>query len=185
MPAPQDAQAARAIIDFWFSDYAEDRWFRIDPDFDRDIADRFGALYERAASGELSSWLKSAETALALAILLDQIPRNIFRGTPRAFESGDQALEVSRIAITNAYDQQRSTRERTFFYLPLMHSEDMLDQTECVQHYRRLNDAESLRFAEEHRDIIARFGRFPHRNAVLGRKSTEEESEFLETHSGF
>jgi uncharacterized protein (DUF924 family) len=185
MPAPHDVSAARAIIDFWFSERAEECWFRVDPDFDREITNRFGSLYEQAASGELSSWLKSAETALALAILLDQFPRNMFRSTPRAFESGDQALEVSRIAITNAYDLQRSPKERTFFYLPLMHSEDMIDQTECVQHYRRLDDAENLRFAEEHRDIIARFGRFPHRNAILGRPSSEEEQEFLKTHPGF
>jgi uncharacterized protein (DUF924 family) len=185
MPAPTDAASARKVIDFWFSAGSEKLWFAVDPEFDREITEKFGDLYRYAYEGELSDWTRTAETALALVILLDQFPRNMFRGSPQAFQSDEQAREVSRIAIANAFDQQRSARERAFFYLPLEHSEDLLDQIECVKLYRRLQDEELLEYAVKHHDIIARFGRFPHRNAILGRQSTEEETEFLKTHKGF
>jgi uncharacterized protein (DUF924 family) len=185
MPAPTDAASARKVLDFWFSDRVEKRWYDSDPEFDREIVEKFGDLYRYAFEGELSGWTKTAETALALVILLDQFPRNMFRGSPQAYQSDEQAREVSRIAIANSFDQQRSGKEREFFYLPLMHSEDLLDQTECVRLYRRLQHQENLKYAVEHRDIIARFGRFPHRNAILDRQSSEEEQEFLKTHKGF
>lgn len=185
MPAPPDAVSARRILDFWFSEDVEQDWFRVNPALDQQIRGRFGDLYERARAGDLSGWLGTSETALALAIMLDQFPRNMFRGTPRTFESDELAREVSRTAIDRHFDQQRSVRERAFFYLPLMHSEDLLDQIECVQLYRRMKDEENLRYAVEHHDIIARFGRFPHRNKLLGRQSSEEEAEFLRTHEGF
>ena len=180
-----DAGSARKVLDFWFSSAVEAHWFDSDPEIDRQITEQFSDLYQYAYDGELSDWMKDAESALALVILLDQFPRNMFRGSPRAFASDHMAREVSRAAIDNAFDQQRSARERAFFYLPLMHSEDLLDQTECVQLYRRLQDDNSLDFAIRHHDIIARFGRFPHRNQVMGRESSEDEREFLKTHKGF
>jgi uncharacterized protein (DUF924 family) len=185
MRAPADIASARKVLDFWFQDRVEKRWFDPDPELDREIVEKFGDLYRFAREGELSDWTKTAETALALVILLDQFPRNMFRGSPQAYQSDDEARKVSRIAIANAFDQQRSAKERAFFYLPLMHSEDLLDQTECVKLYRRLQDEEELKYAIEHRDIVARFGRFPHRNKVLGRQNSEEEEEFLKTHKGF
>lgn len=185
MPAPTDIVSARKILDFWFSERVEKYWFDVDPDLDREIIETFGDLYQLAYEGELADWMKTAETALALIILLDQFPRNMFRGTPQAFQSDAQAREVSRVALANSFDQQRPVRERTFFYLPLMHSEDLLDQTECVRLYRRLGSDYSLGYALEHHDIIARFGRFPHRNRVLGRESSRDEEEFLRNHKGF
>jgi uncharacterized protein (DUF924 family) len=184
MPAP-DAASARKVLDFWFSDEVEKRWFDSGPEFDSEIREKFGDLYDLAFEGELSGWTATAESALALVILFDQFPRNMFRGSPKAYQSDEQAREVSRVALANAFDQQRSQKERAFFYLPLMHSEDLLDQTECVQLYRRMKDEENLKYAIEHHDIIARFGRFPHRNVILGRQSSDEEQEFLKTHKGF
>jgi uncharacterized protein (DUF924 family) len=185
MPEPLDTASARQILDFWFSEKVEPDWFRVNPALDQQIKQRFGDLYELARAGELSAWLESGETALALVILLDQFPRNMFRGTPRAFESDEQARGVSRVAIDRHFDRQRSAKESSFFYLPLMHSEDLLDQVECVRLYRRAKDEENLKYAIEHHDIIARFGRFPHRNRVLGRRNSDEEEEFLKTHEGF
>jgi uncharacterized protein (DUF924 family) len=185
MPAPTDAASARKVLDFWFQERVEKHWFDADPELDREIVENFGEFYRYALEGGLSSWTKTAETALALVILLDQFPRNMFRGSPQSYQSDAQAREVSRIAVANAFDQQRPPKERAFFYLPLMHSEDLRDQTECVTLYRRLQDEEQLKYAIEHRDIIARFGRFPHRNKVLGRDNSEEEEAFLKTHKGF
>jgi uncharacterized protein (DUF924 family) len=182
---PDDDSAIRAILDFWFVELGEDRWFAPDAAIDRAIAARFGGLYERARNGAFDHWADHAAGALALTIMLDQFPRNMFRGTARAFESDPHARRISRMARENAFDQQRPARERAFFYLPLMHSEDVVDQTECVLLYRRLKDENGLDFALQHQDIIARFGRFPHRNAIVGRPSTEEEAEFLRTHKGF
>ncbi len=186
MPAPPDATSIRRVLDFWFLQRVESRWYDPDPELDREIAETFGDLYGYACQGGLAGWTRTAESALALVILLDQFPRNMFRGSPRAFATDKQAREGSRIALENSFDQQRSPKERAFFYLPLMHSEDLLDQTECVQLYRTLKvDEEGLESAIQHRDIIARFGRFPHRNKVLGRDCTGEELEFLKNHKGF
>ncbi|MDB5522841.1 MAG: hypothetical protein JWM58_604 [Rhizobium sp.] len=185
MTSATDPASVGKVLDFWFSETVEAHWFESDPEIDRQIAERFGDLQRQASAGELSGWMKNAESALALVILLDQFPRNMFRGSPRAFASDDLAREVSRVAIANAFDQQRSTTERAFFYLPLMHSEDLIDQTECVRLYRRLNDENGLDYAIQHHDIIARFGRFPHRNKVIGRENSEAELEFLKTHKGF
>ena len=186
MPAMPDAASARKVLDFWFSDRVEPHWYDPDPQLDAEIVETFGDLYGYAYEGELADWIETAESALALVILLDQFPRNMFRGSSRAFYTDGQARDVSRVALENSFDQQRSPKERTFFYLPLMHSEDLLDQTKCVQLYRKLKvDQEGLDSAIEHCDIIARFGRFPHRNRVLGRDCTEEELEFLGEHKGF
>ena len=181
--------ADRTLIDevlgFWFSPEAQARWFDSTPQFDRTIAERFGALHDRALAGELDHWTGDAAGALALLILLDQFPRNMFRGTPRAFESDAKALAVSKAAIEKGFDQERPLRERTFFYLPLEHSENLADQVECVRLTREASYEDYLDYAIAHHDIIARFGRFPHRNAILGRASSEEEAEFLKTHKGF
>lgn len=180
-----DADPVRQILDFWFSENVEAHWFDPDAGIDRQITERFGGLHDRARAGGLDDWKKQAESALALVILLDQFPRNMFRGSPRAFESDAKAREVSRAALESGFDRLQPPRERAFFYLPLMHSENLPDQDECVRLYRELQYEDHLDFAIEHRDIIARFGRFPHRNKVLGRQSSAEELEFLKSHKGF
>ncbi|MCA1299493.1 DUF924 family protein [Stappia indica] len=178
-------RSAPEILDFWFSDAVEQAWFSRSEAVDREIAERFAATYEAARAGALDGWKGAADSALALTISLDQFPRNLFRGSARAFESDSLALASAKHGLAQGYDQAVGDRQRQFFYLPLMHSEDLDDQTRCVALYRDLGDEHALGFAIEHRDIIDRFGRFPHRNKALGRRNTEAEAAFLEHHSGF
>ena len=173
------------IIRFWF-DHAP-QWFDKDPLFDADIRRRYLPLYRQAVEGELSSWENKPEDMLALIILLDQFPRNMFRDTPDAFASDALALSLTKKAIELGVDKKLSkTTYKQFLYMPLMHSEVLADQQLSVEVFSALNDPQALRYAEAHRDIIARFGRFPHRNKILGRPSTEEERVFLtQPNSGF
>lgn len=167
----------QSVIDFW-REAGSDRWFEKDEAFDRTIADRFGDLYERAAAGRLDQWADEPNGALALVILLDQFPRNMFRGTPRAFASDGKALATAKAALARGDHEVVGEDINQFLALPLMHSESLQDQEACVAWMQRIGEA-NVPFAEEHRDIVARFGRFPHRNAILGRTSTEDERRFL------
>lgn len=176
---PQD------VRDFWFSAEMQPYWFKKSDEIDRRIIQLFGPTYEAAYGGHLQDWAQNALDSLALVIVLDQFPRNMFRGSPRSFESNDHALAEARHALDKGYDQECDETTRQFFYLPFMHSEDLADQERSVALYEALGNDHSLHFAREHRDIVARFGRFPHRNAVLGRENLAEEAEFLKTHSGF
>ena len=161
-------------------------WFKSEPTFDARIAEAFAADQERAASGALDRLMETAAGCLALVLLLDQFPRNMFRGAPRAFATDAKALAVTRHAFIRGFDQDLSKWPRLFLYLPLEHSEALADQERSVELVREIGDAAQVDYAVRHRDIIARFGRFPHRNAVLGRESTPEEVEFLkEEGSGF
>jgi uncharacterized protein (DUF924 family) len=180
-----DERQITDVLDFWFSPESEKRWFQSTPDFDRTITERFGALHGEAHAGRLDGWAQTAPGALALILLLDQFPRNMFRGTPRAFESDAKALAIARSALERGQDRERPVAERPFFYLPLEHSEDLADQEDCVRLNDTLRYEDYLDYAIQHRDIIARFGRFPHRNHILGRANTAEEAEFLKTHKGF
>ncbi|MDC0717328.1 DUF924 family protein [Nannocystis bainbridge] len=169
-----------AVLDFWFSPPVRPKWFVRSDDLDRDIRDQFGELHARAASGALDGWAASSRGALALVILLDQFPRNMFRGTPEAFATDAKARDVANAALSAGLEHDLTQEERLFLYLPLEHSEDLADQERCVELMRALDETPMwLDYAIRHRDIIARFGRFPHRNSVLGRESTGEECEFL------
>lgn len=174
-PGATDAQA---VLAFW-RDAGPPRWFKKDAAFDADFRRRFLAAHEAAARGELGSWADAADGALALLILLDQFPRNAFRGSARMFATDSQALELGQRAIAAGFDQQVSIALRNFFYLPLMHSENLQDQQRATALVLPLG-AEPYRFAVMHREIIERFGRFPHRNAVLGRITTAQEQSFLD-----
>lgn len=169
--------SASDVVAFW-REAGPKRWFRKDAAFDSDFRDRFLAAHEAAARGELAGWDDGPEGALALLILLDQFPRNAFRDTARMFATDPQALRIARRAIAAGFDQQTGADLRNFFYLPLMHSEALPDQQQAVALTQPLG-ADSYRFAVMHRDIIERFGRFPHRNAVLGRATTPQEQAFL------
>lgn len=173
------------VLDFWFSDATGPNWFAKSDEFDQRVTRDFGDTYEAAHRRELDGWMDTPEGALALVIVLDQFPRNMFRGSGRSFESNDLALEHARAALDAGYDRQVDATRRQFFYLPFMHSEDLPDQTRSVELYEALGDAGSLKFAIAHHDIVERFGRFPHRNAALDRPSTPDEVEFLKTHGGF
>jgi uncharacterized protein (DUF924 family) len=167
-----------AVLAFW-REAGPSHWFRKDDDFDRSFRERFLAAHDAAARGELDEWARSTDGALALLILLDQFPRNAFRGTPRMFATDDKAHAIAHAAVASGFDMQADPQLRQFFYLPLMHSEHAGDHDLCVELTSRLGP-DSARFALHHREIIRRFGRFPHRNALLGRKSTPEEERFLE-----
>ena len=179
LKTPQD------VRDFWFSDEMKPYWFKKSDEIDRQIIQLFSETYEAAHASALDEWMRNPDDALSLVIVLDQFPRNMFRGSGRSFESNDLALNHARTALNEGFDEAVDAEARPFFYLPFMHSEDLVDQERSVRLYEALGDQNSLHFAREHRDIIARFGRFPHRNAALNRESTPEEAEFLKTHQGF
>lgn len=178
-------RTAQDVLDFWFSADMEPNWFAKSDAIDVRIRDRFAATYEAAHRRELDDWAATPEGALALIVVLDQFPRNLFRGAGRAFESNDIALEHARAALDAGFDGQVDPTRRQFFYLPFMHSEDLPDQTRSVELYEALGNPSSLDYAIQHRDIVERFGRFPHRNAALDRPNTPDEEEFLKTHNGF
>ncbi len=167
------------VVSFWQM-AGPKAWFKKDEDFDNDIRRRFLGIHEQAAEGLLRSWEESAEGALALLILLDQFPRNMFRDSPRMFARDPLARAIAAGAIVRGFDAQVDKEMRGFFYLPFEHSENMDDQLRGVAFYKTIGDADGLKWAELHADIIRRFGRFPHRNAVLGRATTSEEQAFLD-----
>ena len=167
------------ILSFW-QDAGPDKWFKHNDTFDGTIRSRFLTTYEAAAGGELGAFEQSVEGALALVILLDQFPRNMFRGDARAFATDVPARAVADRAISRGFDQMTVPALRMFFYLPFMHSEAVTDQNRCVQLFAALGDTEQSRYAELHRDIVTKFGRFPHRNRMLGRIPTPAEEEFLD-----
>lgn len=171
---------AQNVISFW-RDAGPQKWFTRDDGFDREIRTRFLDTYEAAKDGQLSSWRNSAAGALALLILLDQFPRNMFRGSDRAFATDKLAREIAAEALAAGFDQALPADLRAFLYLPFMHSENLADQERCLGLYRALGNEEGLRYAEIHADIIRRFGRFPHRNAALGRTTTPDEQAFLDS----
>jgi uncharacterized protein (DUF924 family) len=167
------------VLSFW-REAGPSRWYTKDADFDTSLRERFLALWQQAASGRLSSWESSDDGALALVIVLDQFPRNMFRGEAKAFSSDTLALEIASRALARGVDTRIEPDLRQFLYLPFMHSENLDDQVRCVELFRAGNDPENLRYAEGHADIIRRFARFPHRNRALGRTTTPEEQAFLD-----
>jgi uncharacterized protein (DUF924 family) len=173
-----DTVSAKDVVTFW-REAGPERWFTKDAAFDAEIKRRFLPAYEAAAAGKLPDWENSAEGALALLILLDQFPRNMFRGDKRAFATDPLARAVTAGALIKGFDAQAGDM-RAFFYLPFEHSEDMADQERCLALYKAAGDADGLKWAELHADIIRKFGRFPHRNAALGRTTTPEEQKFLD-----
>ena len=178
---PAGAVTPDDVLAFWFAEGMDARWFKADEAFDQGVREHLLPLYEQAAAGRLDHWQESARGALALVILLDQVPRNLFRGDPRAFATDARALVVTKRALANGVDRELRQVERLFLYLPLEHCEDLADQELCVQLVGALDENPEWRdYARRHRDVIARFGRFPHRNAVLGRETTPEEAAFLQ-----
>jgi uncharacterized protein (DUF924 family) len=170
--------AAETLLAFWKAAGPE-RWFKKDPAFDGEFRDRFLEAHEAALRGDLDGWAGTAEGALALVLLLDQFPRNAFRGSPRMFATDARALQWAEQALQRRFDTAVEPALRNFFYLPFMHSERLRDQERAVELARNAG-GENLRWAVLHRDIVARFGRFPHRNATLGRATTAEEQRFLD-----
>jgi uncharacterized protein (DUF924 family) len=187
-----DTGSIRDILDFWFlplgdPGYGKPRelWWNSTPELDAEIRNRFGAMVDKAIAGELDHWRKSPDGALALTLLCDQFTRNVYRKNARAFSGDAKARETARFALARGYPAAYSTDMRIFFYMPFQHSEDLGDQDFCCTLFATLGNPDNDKFAIEHRDIVAKYGRFPHRNEVLGRRDTPEEIEYLKTAKRF
>ena len=171
------------ILDFWFKEISPNMWWKKDLAFDKEIMQRFGEAHEAAVSNSLRSttgWQPSAHSYLAEIIILDQFSRNIYRDTPKAFSCDNQALLLSKEAIKKGFDQTLSAVERSFLYMPFMHSESLNEHETAVTLYEKNGIQNNLDFEIQHKKIIEEFGRYPHRNSILGRKSTDEELVFLQ-----
>jgi uncharacterized protein (DUF924 family) len=167
------------VLKFWFVETTPDQWFKKDPAFDGAVRRRFSGLHANLATTSTDALLASAQTALAAVIVFDQMPRNMFRDTPRAYATDPKALAVAEEAVSRGFDAGLGNNERMFLYLPFEHAEAPLAQARCVALMATLGDQDLVRWAQAHQRIIDRFGRFPHRNGVLGRRSSPEELEFL------
>jgi uncharacterized protein (DUF924 family) len=179
------------ILEFWFGkpdepEYGKNRkvWFTKNPKFDQEVRSRFLSVYQQAAAGQLDGWKTSPLGCLALIILLDQFPRNMFRGHPQAFATDSQALAYAQYAVAHGFDKLLLPIQRGFVYMPFEHSENLEHQRQCVELFSALKDnpecASGVDYAQRHLKVIDRFGRFPHRNEILGRETTAEEAEFLQ-----
>jgi uncharacterized protein (DUF924 family) len=180
---------ATDVLELWFSDDARKHWWSKNDAFDAEIRARFGALVDEAIDGKHEDWISSPETALALVIVLDQFTRNIFRGSARSFSGDPRARAIVNAAVDRGFDTKLSLERRMFLYMPLQHSENLADQKRSVELFTRWAEAHDAKdqkeiendlvYVRRHYEIIERFGRFPHRNAVLGRETTPEEKAFL------
>jgi len=175
----------RDVVDFWFSDESRERWFRSTPEYDARVRSRFEVAWELARDGALADWEQSATGALAQVILLDQMPLNMFRDQPASFSTEALSRTVAEHAIARGFDHDVAGDRRAFFYFPYMHSELLADQDRSVELFGQPGLEQNLEWARHHREIVQRFGRFPHRNAILGRTSTPGEIQWLDSADAF
>jgi uncharacterized protein (DUF924 family) len=173
------------LLQFWFHPKRQPFWFNSTPEFDREIGRRFGTLWQSGRDGELAHWETTPEGALALVILLDQFPLNMFRGRPEGFSTEAASREVAERAIERGFDRALDDQGKAFLYMPFMHSETLADQDRSLALLAAAGLDSNLKWAHHHRDIVGRFGRFPHRNAILGRQNTPEEKEWLASPEAF
>lgn len=181
----KEAGWVNEVLDFWFGELTNDDWFGGGTELDDKIRVRFLPLYEQLKAEFDEETVDDARTALAAIIIFDQFPRNIFRGTAAAFATDDIAVGLARLAVERGWDNKAEPLQRPFYYMPFMHSEILADQERCVDLFREIGEGSGLDYAIEHRDIVAKFGRFPHRNRALGRENTAEEIEFMQGHAGY
>ena len=172
--------SAKSVINFWFNEISPEKWWLKDSVFDEKIKSRFLDLHQAATKAELFSWRNTPQGRLAEIIVLDQFSRNIYRDNSQAFASDALALVLAQEAVSLGADMKVAENMRSFFYLPYMHSESLIIHQQAVSLYEKLGNASSLTFEIKHQDIIKRFGRYPHRNAILARASTAEEVAFLQ-----
>jgi len=173
------------ILDFWFSSPMNKHWFASTDKLDQQLKELFESDWRHAKAGDYNHWTGSAEGCLALVILFDQIPLNIFRGHPESFSTEQAAVNITKFAIDKHFDEKIDISRRAFLYMPLMHSENMQDQDLAVACFEKSELNNNLRFARHHRELINRFGRFPHRNTILERRSRPEEIEYLKSDQAF
>jgi uncharacterized protein (DUF924 family) len=173
------------ILDFWFSEEVRNLWFKSTPEFDALLRDRYRDIWEQARRGELDHWLQNAAGCLALVIILDQFPLNMFRGQALAYSTEAQSRNVARTAIQQNFDRLLDAEQRAFLYMPFMHSEELADQRRSLELFAQPGLESNLRFARHHHDLIEKFGRFPHRNEALGRDSSAAEIDYLNSKQAF
>jgi uncharacterized protein (DUF924 family) len=173
------------ILDFWFSNEVRKLWFNSTPGFDALLRDRYQAAWEQGRRGELDHWTQSATGCLALVIILDQFPLNMFRGQALAYSTEARSRDVAQTAIQRNFDRQLEVQQRAFLYMPFMHSEELADQRRALELFDQPGLEGNLRFARHHHDIVAKFGRFPHRNETLGRDSSAAEIDYLNSKQAF
>ena len=173
------------IIDFWYSDRIKKHWFSSTPELDKEIREKYENLWLMGISGELDEWQSSPEGCLALIILLDQFPLNMFRGQAKSFQSEKKSIDVALKAVNCHFDKKIEPAKLIFLFMPFMHSEKLEDQDRALKLYKKYNLTANIRFSKHHREIINKFGRFPHRNKILGRESTPLETEYLNSKVAF
>ncbi len=173
------------VIQYWFQELQPSQWFKAEPGVDLAIRTRFSAIYEAGAREELASWRQTADGRLAEILVLDQFPRNMFRDRPECFATDDLALRLAQEAVAAGADQNLTSAHRAFLYMPYMHSESREIHREAVRLFSQPGLEFNLKYEIAHKEIIDRFGRYPHRNAILGRESTPDEIQFIKTHPGF
>jgi len=173
------------IIQFWYSEPMNKFWFKSTPDIDALISEKYEALWRYGLKGKLDTWKDSAQACLALILLFDQFPLNMFRGKPESFATEARSIDLALYSIKQAYDKEVPRSQLSFMYMPLMHSESMQHQNLSVEMFEKAGLKDNLRFAKHHRSIIEQFGRFPHRNAILGRESTPAEIDYLNSERAF
>jgi uncharacterized protein (DUF924 family) len=175
----------QALVDFWFSEEASKHWFNSTREFDQQLLAEYGSYWQQAKIGELDQWGETAIGSLALVILLDQIPLNIFRGKPDSFSTEALSIVVARAAIERGFDTELTTRQKSFLYMPFMHSENLQDQALALELFDQPGLEGNLKFSKHHYDIVERFGQFPHRNEILGRENSQAEIEYLNSKQAF
>jgi len=178
-------ETASDVIKFWFSEKIKPRWFNSTPEFDQLLRDRYLETYKAAVNGELSEWSATPDGSLALVIIFDQFPLNMFRSMAQGFLTEADSRRVASDAIDKQFDEMLSEEQKAFLYMPFMHSETLDDQDKSIALYEKAGLSENLKFARHHREIVIRFGRFPHRNEILGRSSTPEEINYLQSTEAF
>jgi uncharacterized protein (DUF924 family) len=171
------------VLDYWFSEKSKQFWFASTPQVDNEIKVRFESVWEKAAEGEYSQWRETADGSVALIVILDQLPLNMFRSDPKGFQTENMAVEVALNAINNGFDEELNDERLLFLFMPLMHSENIDHQNLQVYLFDKYNF--NLEFSKHHRDLVKKFGRFPHRNEILGRMSTMEELDYLLSDNAF
>ncbi|MBT3203870.1 MAG: DUF924 domain-containing protein [Gammaproteobacteria bacterium] len=177
----KDDDLIQEILEFWFSKQSRSKWFNSTPEFDEVIRQRFEKVWGQARADSFDHWEQEPDGALALVIIFDQLPLNMFRQDARQYSTEAHARRIATHAIQQGFDQDMDKLRKSFFYLPFMHSESIEDQDRSVELYEKAGLDDNLRYAKHHRDVVKRFGRFPHRNEALGRESSEEELEYLKT----
>ncbi len=173
------------ILTLWFSEHVKPLWYNSTPEFDQELREKYMDTYQAALNGELSIWEETPQGALALVICLDQFPLNMFRNKAEGFAGEAPSREVAARAIEKGFDQSLKGAQKAFLYLPYMHSEELTDQDRVLELFSKAGLEDNLKWANHHRDIVSRFGRFPHRNAILGRQSTPEEIAYLQSDEAF